>query len=196
MSHIVCEKCGIALGHTTTEALSIDDMLLRVEQAERERDALRAEVEELRVEAERAKRAYLGILARAEELGWKRPALRMDYFQSLLCWMTENAEAAREYKAKAQVCMDLHDSLGVPWGDDPYHKIGNLKESRDAVREETMMAFAAWLRDRAEQYDNGDGIRAAFDVLIHDTRNGEPLAAYDHGELDDILKRWRVRKKP
>lgn len=51
---------------------------------------------------------------------------------------------------------------------------------------------AAYVLDRAEQYNNGSGIRAAFDELIGQFRESEHLKAFDHGELDDILKRWGV----
>lgn len=49
---------------------------------------------------------------------------------------------------------------------------------------------AAYVLDRAEQYNNGSGVRAAFDELIQQLRGLEHLKAFDHGELDDILKRW------
>jgi hypothetical protein len=51
---------------------------------------------------------------------------------------------------------------------------------------------AAYVLDRAEQYNDGSGVRAAFDELIGQFRESEHLKAYDHGELDDILKRWGV----
>jgi hypothetical protein len=27
----------------------------------------------------------------------------------------------------AQVCYDMHEELGIKWGDDPYHRINKLK---------------------------------------------------------------------
>ena len=51
--------------------------------------------------------------------------------------------------------------------------------------------FAAWLQDRAEQYDNESGVRAAFDELMDGALSGEPIASYRAGELDDILERLK-----
>jgi hypothetical protein len=57
------------------------------------------------------------------------------------------------------------------------------------TRAEACRIFRAWLFDRAEQYEDSSGIRSAFDELMQRVRDGEPFAAYDHGELDDILAR-------
>ena len=51
--------------------------------------------------------------------------------------------------------------------------------------------FAAWLQDRAEQYENESGVRAAFDELVDGALSGEPIASYRAGELDDILERLK-----
>lgn len=65
-------------------------------------------------------------------------------------------------------------------------------ESRDDFRR----ILKAWLFDRAEQYKNSSGTRAAFDVLLDAVeRDGQPFAAYDHGELDDVPG-FAPREKP
>lgn len=46
--------------------------------------------------------------------------------------LSEVAALKGEHDALRAVCLDLHDSLGVRWGDDPYHRIGKLKESEAA----------------------------------------------------------------
>lgn len=48
--------------------------------------------------------------------------------------------------------------------------------------------FAAWLRDRAEQYSNDSCCRCVFDELLTKLDQGEPWEAYRHGELDDLMK--------
>ena len=37
------------------------------------------------------------------------------------------SEERDQLRAKAQVCMDLHEALGVPWGQDPYAEIRRLQ---------------------------------------------------------------------
>lgn len=44
-------------------------------------------------------------------------------------------EPEAQMKAMAQVCLDLHAALGVPWGGDPYAKILELQESAAPLRE-------------------------------------------------------------
>lgn len=48
--------------------------------------------------------------------------------------------------------------------------------------------IAAYVRDRAHQYVPSSGIHAALHDLAAQIRNGEAWDAYDHGELDDLLK--------
>jgi hypothetical protein len=50
--------------------------------------------------------------------------------------------------------------------------------------------FAAWLLDRAEQYSESSCCRAVFDELINGAQQGLAQEDYEHGDLDDILKRW------
>jgi hypothetical protein len=51
----------------------------------------------------------------------------------------------KELEAKAQVCMDLHEALGVKFGDDPYARIISLQKAEARV-EELEDAIAAALR--------------------------------------------------
>ncbi len=37
--------------------------------------------------------------------------------------------------AKAQVCLDLHNALGVEWGHDPYARISQLQTAESLLRE-------------------------------------------------------------
>lgn len=62
---------------------------------------------------------------------------------------------------------------------------GERDEARGKVAKAGAI-FAAWLFDRAEQYPNDSGIRAAFDELFRPAAEGEPFKAYEAGELDDI----------
>lgn len=55
-----------------------------------------------------------------------------------------------------------------------------MLEHRDAIA-------AAWVLDRAEQYDNSDRVRAAFDEIMRGLAEGEHVAAYEHGELDNNM---------
>ncbi len=57
---------------------------------------------------------------------------------------------------------------------------------RDLVQRD--LAAAAWVLDRAEQYDNDSGIRAAFDEIMQGLADGEHVAAYKSGELDDLME--------
>jgi hypothetical protein len=47
--------------------------------------------------------------------------------------------------------------------------------------------FAAYVRDRAAQYDESSGIFCALSELAFKIESGEPMVAYRHGELDDLL---------
>ncbi len=54
--------------------------------------------------------------------------------------------------------------------------------------------IAAYVMDRAQQYDQGSGIVAALYQIAKDIRHGEADQAFQHGELDDILEKWRPRE--
>jgi hypothetical protein len=73
---------------------------------------------------------------------------------------------------------DPHDALNA---------IMTLREELERAREERFAA-AAWVLDRAEQYDNSSAVRAIFDGIVGGLANGEHIKAYQHGELDDLLK--------
>lgn len=46
-----------------------------------------------------------------------------------------------QHASMAQVCLDLHDALGVRWGDNPYKRIDDLKrDSADLERERMRLA--------------------------------------------------------
>jgi hypothetical protein len=49
----------------------------------------------------------------------------------------------------------------------------------------------AWLIDRAEQYSNDSGCRAAIEDLSGQVDRGDHLDAAQSGELDDIIQRLR-----
>lgn len=55
-----------------------------------------------------------------------------------------------------------------------------------AFRHETVMA---WLLDRVAQYSKDSGYHAFVGELVDGIREGEVEAAFQHGELDDILER-------
>jgi hypothetical protein len=57
---------------------------------------------------------------------------------------------------------------------------------KELVDTTTRIAIA-YIRDRAEQYDNGSGIYAAFEELLGQFRANEHLEAFRHGELDDLI---------
>lgn len=48
---------------------------------------------------------------------------------------------------------------------------------------------AAFVQDRAEQYRNTSGSRAALEEVAEQLRKGEHLEAHKHGEIDDLLSR-------
>ena len=50
---------------------------------------------------------------------------------------------------------------------------------------------AAYILDRAEQYDANSGIYAALNAVAWDVAEGEHIASRNHGELDDLIKRIR-----
>jgi hypothetical protein len=47
---------------------------------------------------------------------------------------------------------------------------------------------AAYIQDRAEQWDAESGYRTPIEDVAFQVRQGEHLAAYEHGELDDLLE--------
>jgi len=48
--------------------------------------------------------------------------------------------------------------------------------------------LVAWLRDRAEQYDNDSGSKAAIEGLMRLVRERHHTEAIKHGELEDDLE--------
>lgn len=44
-----------------------------------------------------------------------------------LAYKTIEERPLKQVAAMAQVCLDLHDALGVRWGDDPYTRIRELQ---------------------------------------------------------------------
>lgn len=61
------------------------------------------------------------------------------------------------------------------------------KPTRDEI-------VAAYILDRAEQYDASSGYVTAFADLAKAIQTGEARASYEHGELDDILRRLRSKR--
>ena len=53
--------------------------------------------------------------------------------QSLERQLSEARKELVDAKNKAKVMFDLHDALGVRWGDDPYFRIRKLKESESQL---------------------------------------------------------------
>lgn len=78
-------------------------------------ESLRAEVERLTT-----------CLAKANE--------QAEHFEREWYLLGDEAERLRKDSAKAQVCMDLHEALGVRWGDDPYSAIRNLRQDAERLR--------------------------------------------------------------
>ena len=60
-------------------------------------------------------------------------------------------------RAMAQVCLDLHEALGVRWGDNPYETIAGLRTERDAYRDQCEL-----LGERNEE------LRKQRDILAKD----------------------------
>jgi hypothetical protein len=50
----------------------------------------------------------------------------------------------------------------------------------------------AYIRDRADQYRNDSGSKVALEELASAIRDGEHMAAFRHGELDDLLAEEHV----
>ena len=65
----------------------------------------------------------------------------------------------------------------------------NLLKVENAKLRENRFCAAAWVLDRADQYENDSPTRAAFDEIMQGLANGEHLKAAAHGELDDLLIR-------
>jgi len=57
---------------------------------------LESRIYEAEDDAKRSKEAFMAILSRAEELGWKRPTLAINSFQSVLSWMTDLVDGIKE----------------------------------------------------------------------------------------------------
>lgn len=57
-----------------------------------------------------------------------------------------------------------------------------------AERNELSAVFAAFVRDRREQYKPSSGTYHAFVLLEEAISDGEVFARFQRGELDDLLK--------
>lgn len=82
-------------------------------------------------------------------------------------------EAAKHVESKAQVAEDLHQALGVRWGDDPYAKIKILlaAEKRLATAEEIidrLVKFAAL----GDVPDNKSGTMTMVTKFIKERKDG------------------------
>jgi hypothetical protein len=71
-----------------------------------------------------------------------------------------------------------------------------LRAARESVRlrEENARvdrAAAAYVLDRAEQYNNSSGVRAMLEEIAEGLRTGQHREAAAHGELDDLIARMR-----
>ncbi len=55
---------------------------------------------------------------------------------------------------------------------------------------------AAYVYDRAHQYDNSSGIHAALCEVAHELEKGEAKRADEHGDLDDLLGSKRLPPRP
>lgn len=84
------------------------------------------------------------------------------------------------------------------------HRVGtpewSLAYAAYVTRNESLMVdlmtkvTIAYIKDRAEQYDNGSGIFAAFEELLQQFRDDEHIKAFRHGELDDLLRQMGPRE--
>ena len=61
------------------------------------------------------------------------------------------------------------------------------EEARGEERQRGPAYAAAYVYDRAHQYDHSSGIHAALCEVAHELQRGEGLASLDAGELDDVL---------
>lgn len=62
----------------------------------------------------------------------------------------------------------------------------DIEQSAEPAEREIVVAF---LRDRAEQYDNKSSCRVSIEDAFVAINKGEHIEAYRHGELDDLLRR-------
>lgn len=79
--------------------------------------------------------------------------------------LTKERDALRQNAAMAQVCMDLHDALGVRFGDDPYAAIRALR--LDAER------YRKWRAD----YANTSAIPTNLGLALADTWTEDAIDA-------------------
>lgn len=56
---------------------------------------------------------------------------------TMLTTPSVTAERIKNLEAKEQVLFDIHEALGIKWGDDPYNTIKQLRERSEGVRNET-----------------------------------------------------------
>lgn len=54
--------------------------------------------------------------------------------------VTVSAAEVDQAKREAQVCRDMHEALGIKWGDDPYWAIKTLRAAADALKQTRSMA--------------------------------------------------------
>lgn len=74
-----------------------------------------------------------------------------------------------------------------------------LLDERDALEEALAAersAAPAYVADRAAQYANSSGSRAALEDVATALRDGEHLAALRAGELDDLVEHYRRHPRP
>lgn len=70
-----------------------------------------------------------------------------------------------------------------------------LRQAEEAATLKATLVAAAYVTDRAQQYQTRSGCHDALMVVAEDIRNGEPQRAYAHCELDDLVRMhqsWRT----
>lgn len=117
-------------------------------------------------------------------------------------WFQADKKIA-ELEAKEQVLYDIHDALGIKWGDDPYKRIAEL-EAKLEERKSTNAGWRAYENQR-ELYDKlyadfkaleaekSEYLRVAALNIAHRVRNEpvEPVAwMYKNKNTDDWYLRW------
>lgn len=65
----------------------------------------------------------------------------------------------------------------------------------EEFRRHASRVIAAYVRDRAHQYTPSSGVHAALCDLAGNIRDGEAWEAFDHGELDDLMKEPKKRRR-
>lgn len=67
--------------------------------------------------------------------------------------------------------------------------LDQARKERDEARRLLGRPLAAWVIDRAEQYTNGSGIRAAIEELAERIRRAEHVDSILSGGVDDVAAR-------